>query len=60
MTPRERMTMALTHREADRVPITDSPWDHTIARWHEEGLPKDQSPADYSYNGPFYVDDCTW
>ncbi len=19
-----------------------------------------QSPADYSYNGPFYVDDCTW
>ena len=47
MTPRERITMALAHEEADRVPITDSPWGHTVARWHKEGLPEDQSAEDY-------------
>lgn len=47
MTPRERILMALNHEEADRVPIHDSPWGHTVARWHREGLPEGQSPADY-------------
>ena len=47
MTSRERILMALNHEEADRVPLHDSPWGHTINRWHEQGLPKDQSPADY-------------
>ena len=47
MTSRERILMALNHEEADRVPLHDSPWGHTIKRWHEEGLPKDKSPADY-------------
>ncbi len=28
------------HREADRVPIIDSPWDATIERWQREGMPK--------------------
>lgn len=39
--------MALNHEEADRVAIQDGPWKHTIDRWHREGLPEDQSPADY-------------
>ena len=47
MTSRERVLMVLDHQEPDRVPITDSPWGHTIERWHKEGLPEDQSPAAY-------------
>ncbi|HUT75075.1 MAG TPA: uroporphyrinogen decarboxylase family protein [Armatimonadota bacterium] len=47
MTSRERVLAALRHQEADRIPIHDSPWTHTINRWHREGLPEDQSPADY-------------
>jgi uroporphyrinogen decarboxylase len=29
------------------VPITDSPWVSTVARWRKEGLPADVSPAEY-------------
>jgi len=47
VTSRERCLLALRRQEADRVPLTDSPWETTIARWHREGLPKDQSPFDY-------------
>jgi len=41
MTSRERMNRALSFQEADRVPITDSPWAATVSRWRQEGLPKD-------------------
>jgi uroporphyrinogen decarboxylase len=47
VTSRERILMALNHEEADRVPIHDSPWGHTINRWHKEGLPEGQSPASF-------------
>lgn len=47
MTSRDRVLAALNHQEADRVPIHDSPWGHTISRWHKEGLPHDQSPEQY-------------
>jgi len=47
MKPRERVKMALDHREADRIPIHDSPWQATIDRWRTEGLPSGVSPADY-------------
>jgi len=47
MTARERCLAALNHEEGDRVPIHDTPWQTTIARWHREGLPEDQSPAAY-------------
>jgi uroporphyrinogen decarboxylase len=47
MTSRERFLRALSHREADRIPIADAPWETTIARWRREGLPKDKSPFDY-------------
>ncbi len=47
MTSRERVLLALEHKEADRVAIHDSPWATTIARWRKEGLPEDVSPAEY-------------
>ncbi len=47
MTSRERFLAALYHHEADRVPIDDTPWDTTVARWHREGLPADQTPRAY-------------
>lgn len=47
MTSRERCLLALNHKEADRVAICDAPWETTVARWHREGLPQDQSPFDF-------------
>jgi len=47
MMSQERVLLALQHKEADRVPIFDQPWTSTVERWHREGLPEDQSPADY-------------
>ncbi|MFW6163829.1 MAG: hypothetical protein ACODAJ_13750, partial [Planctomycetota bacterium] len=47
MTSRERVRLALEHREPDRVPIDDSPWGTTVARWRREGLPEDTSPRQY-------------
>lgn len=49
MTSRDRWQLALTHQEGDRIPIADVQWETTVARWHREGLPEDQSP--YSYFG---------
>ncbi len=47
MTSRERITLALQHKEADRVAIQDGPWSTTIRRWHKEGLPAGQSPGSF-------------
>ena len=47
MTSRERVRRAIARREPDRVPVHDSPWGATVARWRTEGLPADQSPADF-------------
>jgi uroporphyrinogen decarboxylase len=47
MTSRERMLRALNHQEADRIPITDSPWGATVERWWQEGLPGDVAPEEY-------------
>ncbi len=35
------------HKEADRIPIIDSPWSSTIDRWHREGMPEDVDYVDY-------------
>jgi uroporphyrinogen decarboxylase len=35
------------HREADRVPITDSPWAGTLARWKKEGMAEDADWRDF-------------
>jgi uroporphyrinogen decarboxylase len=47
MTTRERFACMYQHREADRVPVIDSPWGSTIERWHREGMPKNISFVDY-------------
>jgi len=35
------------HKEADRVPIVDSPWGTTIERWKREGMPDGTDFRDY-------------
>lgn len=37
MTSKERFSRMFQHKEADRVPIFDSPWGGTIARWGAGG-----------------------
>ncbi len=53
MTSKERFMRMYEHREADRVPIIDSPWAGTIARWKREGMPEDADWRDF-----FDVDKC--
>ena len=40
LTSRERFRRMFEHRDADRVPIIDSPWAGTIRRWQREGMPE--------------------
>ncbi len=47
MTSHERFERMFAHREADRVPIIDSPWAATIERWQREGMPEDVSFVDF-------------
>ncbi|MFH2068609.1 MAG: uroporphyrinogen decarboxylase family protein [Candidatus Omnitrophota bacterium] len=47
MTSRERIKAVLEHREADRVPVQDSPWGATVSRWHREGLPEEIPVEEY-------------
>ncbi|TET12792.1 hypothetical protein E3J84_01000 [Candidatus Aerophobetes bacterium] len=47
MTSRERVLLALNHKEADRVSIYDAPWIPTLKRWHDEGFPSGISAAEY-------------
>jgi uroporphyrinogen decarboxylase len=35
------------HRQADRVPIVDSPWPATLERWQREGMPEGVSFVDF-------------
>lgn len=41
------MQRMYAHQEADRIPITDSPWAATIERWQKGGLPANQNYVDY-------------
>lgn len=47
MTSRERVRTAIARKIPDRVPLQDSPWGATVERWHKEGLPERQSPAEF-------------
>lgn len=47
MTSHERFLRMFQHREADRIPIIDDPWEGTLVRWHREGLPSDIDWRDY-------------
>ena len=48
MTTKERFERIFQHKEADRVPVFDSPWAGTIARWEREGMPKGADWREYS------------
>jgi uroporphyrinogen decarboxylase len=47
MSTRERITRMFEHREADRIPVMDSPWGATIERWRREGMPADADFREY-------------
>jgi uroporphyrinogen decarboxylase len=47
MTSRERMRTTLRRQEPDRMPRCEqSYWPETIARWQQEGMPPDTTPAE--------------
>lgn len=47
MTSHERFKRMFEHREADRIPIFDCPWETTLERWHREGMPEGIDFVDY-------------
>ena len=47
MTTWERFKRCYEHKEADRVPIIDSPWWGTIKRWRREGMPENADWRDF-------------
>lgn len=47
MTSHERIRRMFEHREADRIPVTDTPWWSTIVRWRGEGMPSDAPWEEY-------------
>jgi len=48
MTSRDRIRTTLSRHQPDRVPMCEiCYWPETTARWHQEGLPEDQTPEQY-------------
>jgi len=47
LTTYERIKRMYEHREADRIPIFDSPWTATIKRWQREGMPEGMDYRDF-------------
>jgi len=47
LTTFDRMQRMYEHKEADRVPVCDSPWLSTLERWRKEGMPEETDYADY-------------
>lgn len=47
MTSAERFRCVFNHKEPDRLPIYDSPWNSTWQRWRREGYPEGADPADF-------------
>ena len=47
MTTKERFLRMYQHKEADRIPIIDSPWEGTFRRWHNEGMPDNIEWTEY-------------
>ncbi len=43
----ERMRRMYAHQEADRIPVSDWPWNATVERWQREGMPADVSHVDF-------------
>lgn len=58
MNCRERVLKSFRREKTDRIAILDSPWDETIERWQNEGLPHGVHPDEY-FNFDFkrfYID----
>lgn len=47
LTSHERFKRMYEHRDADRIPVIDSPWSSTIERWQSEGMPEGVSYVDF-------------
>ncbi len=47
MTTHERFARCFQHKEADCIPIIDSPWAGTLRRWRAEGMPAGVDWEDY-------------
>jgi uroporphyrinogen decarboxylase len=47
MTSHERFKRMYEHKEADRIPIIDYPWESTIERWRHEGMPVETNFVDF-------------
>ncbi len=47
MTSHERFSRMYAHREADRVPVIDGPWNATLERWRREGMPEGVGYVDF-------------
>jgi uroporphyrinogen decarboxylase len=47
MNTQERIRRMYEHQEADRVPVIDTPWNVTLERWREEGMPADADYVEY-------------
>ncbi|MCX7766169.1 MAG: hypothetical protein N2246_05625 [Candidatus Sumerlaeia bacterium] len=47
LTSRERVKLAIGHKQPDRVPVMDSVWGATEKKWREQGLPEAISAADF-------------
>lgn len=47
MNTHERFKRMYEHKEADRIPVIDSPWGATIERWRREGMPEGVDYVDY-------------
>ena len=47
LTSRERFIRTFRRQEIDRIVMLDSPWEGTLRRWHEEGLPEGAAWEDF-------------
>ena len=47
LTSYERFKRMFEHKDADRIPIIDGPWESTIERWQREGMPATVSYVDF-------------
>ena len=56
MTSKERILRMYEHKEADRVPMIEEPWDSTIERWEKEGVTEWWDAAGLDRIGHFGVD----
>ena len=53
-TTHQRMQRVFGHKEPDRIPIWDTPWNGTISRWKREGMP-DKFDGENSMGKPMWT-----